>query len=107
WGLFYFFLVPSTRVLGPWLSALLVEIGVALAAGLHILLTSKKVTVKALLSPSIILNGILTCLGTVAFTVGVKYYNVGIVAALANSTALISTLMGAYLFKEHLRAKEK
>ena len=107
WGLFYFFLVPSTKTLGPWLSALLVEVGVTLAAGFHVWLRSKKISLRDIFHRSIVGNGILTCLGTVAFTIGVRYYNLGIVAALANSTALISTLLGALLFKERLHIKEK
>ena len=40
WGLSSFLLVPVANSLGPWLSAFFVELGVALAAGIHLKLTS-------------------------------------------------------------------
>lgn len=107
WGLFYFFLVPSTQALGPWLSAFLVEIGVTGAAGLHMLQSAKPLIFKDMFSRDVMVNGFLLVVGTVAFTFGVRYYNVGIVAALSNSTALVSVLIGALIFREHLRLKEK
>lgn len=107
WGCFYFFLVYSTNWLGPWLSAFLVEAGVTLAAGTHLLLTAKRIPYREITSRSIISNSILLCLGTVAFTIGVRYFNVGIVAALSNSTAIVSAVVGTYLFHEHLTKKEK
>jgi drug/metabolite transporter (DMT)-like permease len=107
WGLFYFFLVPVTRTMSPWLAALLVEVGVMLASGLHIRYSAQTVSLKQALQPTVIINGIFICLGTVAFTVGVRYYNVGVVAALANSTALIATILGVYLFHEKLRTRDR
>jgi drug/metabolite transporter (DMT)-like permease len=107
WGYFYFFLVYSTNWLGPWLSAFLVEAGVTLAAGMHLLLTNKRIPYREIVSRSIISNSLLLCLGTVAFTIGVRYFNVGIVAALSNSTAIVSAVVATYLFHEHLTKKEK
>jgi drug/metabolite transporter (DMT)-like permease len=107
WGLFYFLLVPVTRVINPWLAALLVEIGVTIAAGLHIKFSSQKVSLKSSLEPRVIANGVFICLGTIGFTVGVKYFNVGIVESLSNSTALIASILGVYLFHERLRIKDR
>lgn len=107
WGLFYFLLVPSTRALDPWLSAFLIEVGVTVAAGLHVRLANRHVGLADSLRRPVILNALFICMGTVAFTVGVRHYNVGIVAALSNSGALITAALGALLFKEHLQAKEK
>ncbi len=107
WGLFYFFLVPVTRKVGPWLAAFLVETGVTIAAGLHLRYSSQSVDLKDILAKDVVRNGFLICLGTLAFTVGVKYYNVGIVAALSNSTALVASVLGFIMFKEHLRKKER
>jgi drug/metabolite transporter (DMT)-like permease len=107
WGLFYFFLVPVSKTIGPWLAALLVEVGVTIAAGLHVKLSGQKTSLRKALQPQIIWNGVLICLGTVVFTVGVRYYNVGIVAALSNSTALVSTILGVCLFHERIHAKER
>lgn len=107
WGLFYFFLIPATHVLGPWLSACLTELGVTAAAGFHARMMDKNLALKEVANPTVVLNAVLLCLGTIAFTVGVNNFDVGIVAALANSTALVSAGFGCIVFKEHLHAKEK
>jgi len=107
WGLFYFLLVPISKELGPWLAALCVEIGVTIAAGVHIKALKKKTSLRTSLRKDVILNGFLICLGTVAFTIGVSKFNVGIVAALSNSTALIATLIGVYMFHEKLKSKDR
>ena len=107
WGCFYFFLVYSTRSLGPWLSAFLVEAGVTLAAGIHLLLAAQRIPFKEVVSKSVLANGIFICLGTVAYTIGVLHYNVSIVAVLSNSTAIVSALLATYVLHEHLTNKEK
>jgi drug/metabolite transporter (DMT)-like permease len=107
WGCFYFFLVYATTSLGPWVSAFLVEAGVTIAAGLHLLFSHQKTPFKKTLSDGIIINGMLICIGTVAFTVGVRYFNVGIVATLSNSVAIVSALVATYMLHEHLTRKEK
>lgn len=107
WGLFFFFLIPTTNALGPWLAALLVEIGVTLAAGIHIAAAAQPVSHKDIFLPRLVMNGALICVGTVAFTVGVNYFNIGIVAALSNSTALVTTLLGVFWFHERLHKKER
>jgi drug/metabolite transporter (DMT)-like permease len=107
WGAFYFFLVYSTNWLGPWMSAFLVEAGVTIAAGIHLVLSSKKIQYREIVSKSIIFNSLLLCFGTVGFTIGVHYFNVGIVASLSNSTAIVSAIGATYFFHEHLTRKEK
>ncbi|HUC89952.1 MAG TPA: DMT family transporter [Patescibacteria group bacterium] len=107
WGGFYFLLIYATRWLGPWLAAFLVEAGVTLAAGLHVLFSHQRVSLKDAVSRPIVINGALICLGTVAYTIGVRYFNVGIVASLSNSTAVISALVATYMFHEHMTKKEK
>jgi drug/metabolite transporter (DMT)-like permease len=107
WGLFYFFLVPSTQALGPFLSACLAEIGVTFAAGLHVWFGAKSCSIKDALEPAMAVNGLLICMGTVAFTVGVTYFNIGIVGTLSNSVAIVTTLIGAFAFGERLHVKEK
>lgn len=107
WGLFYFLLVYPTRTIGPWASALLVELGVTIAAGLHLYLSKQKFVYKDALSFTVMGSGISIVAATAAYTIGVYSYNVGIVAALSNSTALVSTLLAAYFFKEKLNLFEK
>jgi drug/metabolite transporter (DMT)-like permease len=107
WGLFYFLLVYPTREIGPWLAALLVEIGVTIAAGLHIFLSKQQLRPKDGLSAPMLGSGLCIVIGTVTYTLGVYSYNVGVVAVLSNSTALVSTLLAAYFFKERLNRFEK
>lgn len=107
WGIFFFLLVPISKTLGPWLVAFLVETGVTVAAGLHLILSGQNVRLKAALRPAIILNGLLICIGTLCYTAGVRYFNIGIVAALSNTTAVMASILGVYLFHEKLRLKER
>ena len=107
WGLFYFLLIYPTKSLGPWISAFLVELGVTIAAGLHILVSRQRVRHKNVFSKTMVGSSLGIIIGTVAYTIGVYSYNIGIVAVLSNSTALLSTLLAAYLFKEKLSRFEK
>lgn len=106
WGVFFFLLIYPTRVLGPWLPALFVELGVTIAAVLHLVVSRQKIPLRAAYSPGVVLNGVAICIGTVAYTVGVHDYNIPIVVTLANSPALLSTFLGIRLFKEKLRPLE-
>jgi drug/metabolite transporter (DMT)-like permease len=107
WGVIYFLIVYPTRSIGPWLSAFLLEVGVTLSAGLHIILRGDKFEVKDVASRLVILDAILIAVGTLGFTVGVKYFNVGIVAALGNSVAAISVIGATIIHHERLTIKEK
>jgi drug/metabolite transporter (DMT)-like permease len=107
WGLYAFFLIPISQQIGPWLAALITELGVTTAAGLHIMFSAKKIKMNQLLNPKVVVNALLLFLGIVSFTVGAKYLNVGIVAALSGSTALVSMLIGLRFFKERLKLKDR
>lgn len=106
WGLFYFALVYPTRELGPWLSAFLTELGVTLAAGIHLLISREKIAYKEALKPGVVGNGLAIVIGTIAFTVGISKANISIVAALSNSMAFLSFVLAAYFFKERLNRSE-
>lgn|GEM_PF-615471 len=106
WGLFFFALIYPSKAIGPWLTSFFVELGVVLAAGVHLLVSKQRTALRQALSPKIAGNGLCIAVGTIAFTVGVSRYNVGIVAALGNSVALLSTLLAAYFFKEKLTRAE-
>jgi len=106
WGLFYYALIYPTRAIGPWMAAFLTELGVTIAAGIHVYMGKQKPHLKQALSRGAIINGLCVVVGTIAFTVGVSRYNVGIVAALSNSVALLSALLAAYFFKERLNRLE-
>src|SRR5262249_27586951 len=92
--------------LGPWLSALLVEVGVTIAAGLHCKWSGEDLGLKQAIKPAVIWNGVMICAGTLGFTIGATYFNIGVVAALSKSTALIRSLLGVYMLKERLVPRE-
>ena len=52
-------------------------------------------------------NGAFIAIAILALTIGISYYNVGIVVTLGQSSALITILLGVWLFKEHLTLKER
>jgi drug/metabolite transporter (DMT)-like permease len=107
WGCFFFLLVPFTEKLGAWNAALLVEIGVLIAALTHMQLTRTLPSFQELKRPSIILNGALIAAGTVLFTIGVRSYSVPIVQILSNSTAFAASYFGYVLLHEHLNRRER
>jgi len=107
WGVYSFVLIPISQQLGPWQSALLTELGVTVAAGLHIKLSAKKFNMQYITNKKVIVNALLVFVGVVSFTVGVSNFNVGIVAALSGSTALVSMLIGMHHFNEKLKLKDR
>jgi drug/metabolite transporter (DMT)-like permease len=107
WGLFFFLLILVTRHINSILAAFLIELGVTGGAGVHSKLSGRSLNMVNAKDKHIIVNGLLICVGTVAFTLGVKYYNVGIVAALSNSTAIVASILGVYLYHERLKTKER
>lgn len=106
WGLFAFALAAISKSIGPWLSTLMAEIGVALAAYIHCVVMKQPVELKAMFKPSVIINGLLVGIGTLAFAIGAGMFNVGIVAALSNSTAIVTTLVGVIVFHEHIHKRD-
>lgn len=106
WGLFFFAIIYPTKAIGPWLTSFLAELGVTVAAAIHLLVSKQKVPLRQALSLKIMGNGLCIVVGIIAFTYGVSRYNIGIVASLSNSVALLSALLAAYFFKERLNRNE-
>ena len=52
-------------------------------------------------------NGAFIAIAILALTIGISYYNVGIVVTLGQSSALITILLGVWIYKEHLTLKER
>lgn len=107
WGLVYFLLVYPTRTLGPWVSALLLEFGLVLAAMVHLAFRHEPLGLSKAASKPLAANALMIALGTLGFTIGVKYFNVGLVAALANSTAVVSIIAATIVHGERLTRSEK
>lgn len=107
WGLVYFLLIYPTRSLGPWVSALLLEFGLVIAATVHLKFKREELQVAKAADKLLIFNAVVIALGTLGFTIGVKYFNVGLVAALANSTAVVSIIAATLVHHERLTRMEK
>lgn len=107
WGLVFFLLIYPTRSLGPWLSALMIEIGVMIAAGSHVWLRHEPFMFKESVKGPMIANACLIVLGTLSYTIGVHSFNIGLVAALSNSTAIISITAATIVHHERLTRSEK
>ena len=96
----------ASRAVGPWWAAFLTELALAVCAGAHLKLSRRSISYRLSLSPSVLLSGLAIALGTIAYTIGVLHYNVSIVAALGNSTAIIATAVGVIFFRERLHKRE-
>jgi drug/metabolite transporter (DMT)-like permease len=107
WGLVYFLIIFPTRVIGPAASALWIEVGVALASGAHLFIGREKPMLREVLNPHVWTNALIMTTGALAYTVGVAFFNIGIVAVLSNSSAIAAILVAAWFFRERLSRKEK
>lgn len=107
WGVFFFLLVPFADRLGARNAALLVEIGVLVAALIHMKFTDSLPPRRDVRRPAFIVNGILIAIGTLLFSIGVQSYSVPIIQILSNSTAFAASLFGYILFRERLGRRER
>lgn len=106
WGIYYYLLALIAHKMGPWLAAFASECGVTAAAALHLYALREKLGLNECIKPKIILNALFCGLGTIFYTIGVTQFDVSIVATLANSTSIVSVLLGHFVLKEHLSIKE-
>jgi len=107
WGVVFFLIIYPTRSLGPWLSALLMEIGVTAAAAVHVWLRHEGFAFKQAVSRPMLANALLIAGGTLGYTIGVHSFNIGIVATLSNSTAVVSIIAATLVHHERLTHNEK
>ncbi len=106
WGVVFFLIIYPTRSLGPWLSALLLEIGVVAAAMVHVWSQRDGFALKHVFSRRLLINALLIATGTLGYTIGVHSFNIGIVATLGNSTAIISIIAATIVHHERLTRNE-
>lgn len=105
WGLvFFLFKIPVT-VLGPILTAFIIEFGIFIFSGIHLKISSESFALpeKRILK-QLFLVGLFGAIGGVAYNIGIKFAEVSIVAALAFSAPLVATIYGKVVYKEQLRA---
>jgi drug/metabolite transporter (DMT)-like permease len=107
WGVVFFLIIYPTRSLGPWVAALMMELGVTMAAGVHVLLKREPLLLKESVKPRLVANAALIALGTLCYTIGIKSFNIGLVAILANSNAVVSIIAASFVHHERLTRSEK
>ena len=104
WGVVYFLLKIPTVTLGPVLTTLLLEGGVTVVAGVHMVALREKITrptrrlwwyVAAL--------GVAVGVGSLCYTLGLEAAPVSVVAPITFSAPLLSVLYGRIVFSERLR----
>lgn len=107
WGVVFFLIIYPTRSLGPWAAALLLEIGVAMAAAVHVGLRREPLLLRQAATRPVVMNALMIAGGTLAYTVGVRSFNIGLVATLSNSTAVVSIIAATLIHHEQLARNER
>ncbi|MGM5484894.1 MAG: EamA family transporter [Nanobdellota archaeon] len=103
WGLLFFLFKIPVNVIGPALTAFVLEFGVMVFSGLHSGFSVKvdRKNFKYLM--------IMALLGTVAilsFNIGITMEDVSIVAAVTSSSPLVTAIYGNLVYKEKMTGKE-
>ncbi len=107
WGAGAFLMIYPNRAIGPWQTALFAELGVTVAACIHVLMRRERIQWRETTNWRLIRNGVLIALGTLAFGIGVSHFNIGIVASLSNANAVVSALAAVAFYHEVLTRREK
>ncbi len=106
WGVLFFMLKIPILVIGPVLTALILEGGITVWSGLHMKKRKQSFRLKKNIILHIILMAITGAIGTLCFNIGVMHADVSIVAPIASAAALISALYGKVIYNEHLKSKQ-
>ncbi len=107
WGFIFFFSKIHVSVLGPFLSAFLIELGILVYSYLDIRVSKmrlKRVSSKELFL--FIVSAILAATGTLFYNLGVQVGVVSIVAVLSFSNPIAATFYSKVVNKETLKLKE-
>ncbi|RLG15112.1 MAG: hypothetical protein DRN66_00010 [Candidatus Nanohalarchaeota archaeon] len=103
WGLMYSLIKIPVMVIGPILTSFVIETGLLLYSGVH--LNVRKISFSIPDSNTlkyIFFLALFGAIATLSFNLGIKLYNVSIVAALTFSSPLIVALYGKFIYKEKL-----
>ncbi|UCG95220.1 MAG: DMT family transporter [archaeon] len=103
WGFMYFILKIPVLVIGPILTALIIELGIVLFSGINMKISgiSFKLPGKKTLG-FIFLVGLFSSIGAIFFNVGIMFYNVSLIAPIAATSPLVSAFYGRFVYKEKL-----
>ena len=107
WGLMFSLYKIPVMVIGPILTALIIEIGIFIISLIQILKTGKKINMpdRSTLNYLILLS-IFTAIGGAFFNFGIMVAEVSIVAAISMANPLIATIYGKYVYKETISIQQ-
>ena len=107
WGLMFSLYKIPVMVIGPILTALIIEIGIFVISLIQILKAGKKINMPDRNTMTyILLLSIFTAIGGAFFNYGIMVAEVSIVAALAMANPLIATIYGKYVYKETINIQQ-
>lgn len=106
WGIGFFLFKIPVMVIGPVLTALLLEGGIALWSGLHMKKTKQFFRLKKSMLVYIVFVAVTGFFGTLCFNMGIMHSDVSIVAPIAFSAPLITALYGRFIYNEHMNIKQ-
>lgn len=107
WGFMFFFYKYPVSILGPALTALIIEIGSFITVTIHSKLASIKIfpiSKKDLLI--IALMAISASIGALCYNLGIKIADVSIVSAITNSCPLVAVVFGWIFYRERLTRQQ-
>ena len=107
WGLVFFLFKIPVMVIGPILTALIIELGGMFFSGIAIATRKESFRLPdRRILKYIILVAISGAAGTLFFNMGVQIADVSIVAALTFSNPWITTIYGRFVYKEKLKTAQ-
>jgi drug/metabolite transporter (DMT)-like permease len=105
WGIFHSLLKVPISVIGPILTALIIESGLMIYSGIHLSIKKDFKIPKSIL-PTMFLVSATAAIGTIFFNLGIQASSVSLVAIISTSIPVVATIFGVLYFKEKLSIKK-
>lgn len=107
WGLVLFLTKIPVLILGPILTAVVTEFIIFLSSSINIKISKESFFLKEKwLIKYLLIIALFTVAGTLFFNLGINIANVSIVAALASSNPLVTTIYSRIVYKEKLNLSQ-
>jgi drug/metabolite transporter (DMT)-like permease len=107
WGVVFFLFKIPVSILGPFLTAFIIETGIAVMCGLDLGLNKKGFRLKG--KNTVLLLFLVALFGALAslfYNIGITYSKVAIVSALTFSSPIVTTLYGKFVYREKLSPRQ-
>jgi uncharacterized membrane protein len=105
WGIFHSLLKIPISAIGPILTALIIELGIMIYAGIHLSIKKDFKIPKSVL-PSLIIVAVTATVGTIFFNLAIHASSVPLVAIVNTSIPVVASVFGFIYFKEKLSIKK-